>query len=162
MQRTSLLHVAAAAALVVLAACESANVSSPLTPGDATADRSSGKWSSCAITLPAPVHRPLPAVREIAREVGEAFANPQSSANCGMVTGISQRFNQLVANLDLPDGEQNLFAACGIATGLTNQLRALVASGQLNPIVTHPPEAGPDVTENMDLIRSQFCANARL
>jgi hypothetical protein len=161
-QRTSLFHIAAAAAIVGLAACESASVSSPLAPDAANASRSSAHTQSCTITLPAPVNRPLPAVREVAREVGEAFSNPQSTANCGIVTGIEQRFNQLVAKLDLPAGEQNLFAACGIATGLANQLRALAESGQLNPIVTHPPQASPNVVENMDHIRSEFCENARL
>jgi len=36
----------------------------------------------------------------------------------------------------------------------------LVRTGRLDPIVTHPPEASPNVVENMDFIRSQFCAAA--
>jgi hypothetical protein len=112
--------------------------------------------------LPAPANRPLPAVREIARELNEAFAKPSSSVNCGVINGIGQRFNTLVSMLDRAPGDQNLDGACGIATGLTKELQALEAGGQFNPIVTHPPEASPNVVDNMDFIRSEFCRNARL
>jgi hypothetical protein len=158
MRRTSLLSIAAAA--VALAGCENGNLLNPRVPEAATLDRSSNGPSSCAIALPAPDNRPLPAVREVARELNEAFANPKSSVNCGIVTGINSRFNTLVSKLDQPDGEQNLDAACGIAGSLVNELEELVANGNLNPVVTHPPEASPNVVENMDFIRGQFCTNA--
>jgi hypothetical protein len=158
MHRTSLLTVVAVGAAIV-AACESSNIGDPRAPGAASLARSGGP-SSCTITLPPPANRPLPAVREVARELNEAFANPQSSVNCGIVTGIGARMNTLVSKLDQPEGEQNLDAACGIAGSLVNQLEALVANGSLDPTVTHPPEASGNVVENMDFIRSQFCTNA--
>jgi len=114
------------------------------------------------ITLPAPAIRPLPAVREVARELNEAFAKPKSSVTCGVVNGIDQRFNTLVSMLDREFVDQKLDAACGIATGLTNELQALEGNGRLDPIVTHPPVASPNVVENMDHIRSEFCRNAEL
>ena len=159
MQRTRLLAILVIAASG-LAACDSSTVVNPRAAGDASLDRSSGRSSSCSITLPATVNRPLPAVHEVARELNEAFANPQSSVNCGIVRSIDARFATLVSKLDQRDGEQKLDAACGIATGLVNQLEALVETGALNPIVTHPPQAGPNVVGNMDFIRSQFCENA--
>jgi hypothetical protein len=100
-------------------------------------------------------------VREVTRELNEAFANPSSTANCGTLQGIGARMNQLVVALDQPDGAQNLNAACGIASGLANQLAALAKTGQLDPIVTHPPEASPNVVDNMSFIASQFCTNAK-
>jgi len=150
--------ITAAAALLV--ACESSTISSPRVPGAATLALSASR-PSCVITLPAPVDRPLPAVREVTRELNEAFANPTSTANCGTLQGIGARMNRLVAVLDQPTGAQNLDAACGIASGLANELAALVKTGQLNPVVTHPPEASPNVVENMSFIASQFCVNAR-
>ena len=151
---TVLVTVAAA----LLAACESSTISSPRGPSAATSALSASR-PGCVITLPAPVNRPLPAVREVTRELNEAFANPTSTANCGTLQGIGARMNRLVAVLDQPDGAQNLDAACGIAGGLANELAALVKTGQLNPIVTHPPEAAPNVVDNMNFIASQFCAN---
>ena len=150
----------ATAAAALLAACESSTLSSPRAPGAATLERSAAQ-PSCVITLPAPVNRPLPAVREVTRELNEAFANPTSTANCGVLQGIGARMNRLVAVLDQPSGEQNLDAACGIAGGLANELAALVKTGQLNPIVSHPPEASPNVVDNMNFIASEFCANAK-
>lgn len=158
MHRISLLAVVAAAGAVV--ACESSSIANPRAVGAANLDRSGGTSSSCSITLPPPANRILPAVREVTRELNEAFANPKSSVNCGIVNGIASRVNTLVSALDQPDGQQKLDAACGIATGLVNQLEQLVAQGRLDPIVTHPPEAGPNVVENMDFIRSMFCENA--
>jgi hypothetical protein len=158
MHRITLLAVVATAA--TLAACDNSGVANPRAIGAASFDRNAGPSSSCSITLPPPVTRPLPAVRETARELNEAFKKPHSSVNCGIVTGISARMNTLVSKLDQPDGEQKLDAACGIAGGLVNQLEELVEQGKLDPIVTHPPEASPNVVENMDFIRSQFCANA--
>ena len=154
----SLFIAAATAGLVVLAACESASLSDPRSPSSASAALARGP--SCVITLPAPVNRPLPAVREVTRELNEAFAKSSSSVNCGVINGIGQRMNTLVSMLDRDFADQNLDAACGIATGLTNQLKQLEAAGQFDPIVTHPPEASPNVVENMDFIRSQFCTNA--
>lgn len=154
--------VPAAAALAILAACEGPSLSGPRSPtlGSASLARSSDRGPSCVITLPAPVNRPLPAVRETVRELNEAFAKSSSLVNCGVINGIGQRMNTLVSMLDRDFADQNLDAACGIATGLTNQLKELEARGQFDPIVTHPPEASPNVVENMDFIRSQFCANA--
>ena len=159
MRRTSFPVVIAAMA-AILTACESSTVVNPRETADGAASlaRSAGPSSSCTITLPAPAHRPLPAVREITRELNEAFAH--SSLNCGIVAGIGSRMNTLVSKLDQVDGEQNLDAACGIAGSLVNQLEELVKNGSLNPIVTHPPEASPNVVDNMAFIRSQFCTNA--
>jgi len=160
MHRISL-PVAIAATAAILAACDnSSSVAGPRAIGAASLDRSGGTSSSCTITLSAPVTRPLPAVREVARELNQAFANSQSSVNCGIVNAIDSRMNTLVSTLDQPDAEQKLDAACGIATGIVNQLEQLVAQGKLDPIVTHPPQAGPNVVENMDFIRSMFCTNA--
>jgi hypothetical protein len=159
MSRTTSLAVIATAAVALLAACESSTVTSPRAPGAATLDRVA-QGAACLITLPPPAHRPLPAVREVTRELNEAFHKPGSSVNCGTVNGIGERLNTLVSKLDQVDGEQNLDAACGIAGSLVNELDALVRTGRLDPIVTHPPEASPNVVENMDFIRSQFCANA--
>jgi hypothetical protein len=156
MKRSSWLIASAALTVIVLSACESASVTNPRSAVGSSPSRAAGQ--TCTITLPAPVNRPLPAVREVAREINEAFAN--STANCGIVAGIAGRFQQLVAALDLPFGEQNLNAACGIGTGLAKQLEALVAIGQLDPIVTHPPEASDNVVENMAFITSEFCRNA--
>jgi hypothetical protein len=158
MHRTPLLALVVIAASA-LAACESSSVVTPRAAGDASLDRSSGRSSSCTVNVGATT-RPLPAVHEVARELNEAFANPQSSVNCGIVRSIDARFTTLVSALDRADGEQKLDAACGIAGSLVSQLEALVSSGALNPTVTHPPQAGPNVVENMDFIRSQFCANA--
>lgn len=154
--------VPAIGALAILAACESAPLAAPSieAPGSASFARPADRGPSCEITLPAPVNRDLPAVREVTRELNEAFAKPTSSVNCGVINGIGQRMNTLVSMLDRASEDQNLNAACGIATGLTNQLRALEAGGQLDPIVTHPPVAGPNVVDNMDHIRGQFCMNA--
>jgi hypothetical protein len=160
--RTPWLVVSAGALIAVLSACDNSAVSSP---GPLRADatlRADAKGPSCVITLPAPVVRPLPAVRETARELNEAFAKPSSSVNCGVINGIGERFNTLASMLDRAFADQNLDAACGIATGLTKQLQLLEAAGQFNPIVTHPPEASPNVVENMDFIRSEFCRNAEL
>ena len=143
-------------AAAVLAACESSTVTNPRYDISASFDRG-GKGPACAISLPAPVHRPLPAVREVARELNEAFA--RGGTNCGIVNGFDQRFNTLVSKLDQVDGQQNLDAACGIAGSLVNQLEELVKHG-LNPIVSHDPMASPNVLENMEFITSQFCANA--
>lgn len=159
MTRPSWLVLASAAA-ALLAACESSTISSPRAPRVATLDRGAAQ-PSCVITLPAPVNRPLPAVREVTRELNEAFANPNSTVNCGVLQGIGARMNRLVAVLDQPSGEQNLDAACGIAGGLANELAALVKTGQLDPIVTHPPEASDNVVDNMNFIASMFCENAR-
>ena len=152
--------VLATAAAALLAACESSTISSPRAPGAALRS-SAATQPSCVITLPAPVNRPLPAVREVTRELNEAFANPNSTANCGTLQGIGARMNRLVAVLDQPDGEQNLDAACGIGGSVANELTALVKTGQLDPIVTHPPEASPNVVDNMNFITSQFCENAK-
>ena len=159
MHRTSFPVVFAAAA-VILAACESSSVADPRVPGAASLNRAGGTSSSCTIELPAPAHRMLPAVREVARELNEAFAKPHSSVNCGIVNSIDSRYNTLVSTLDQVDGEQRLDAACGIAGSIVAQLENLVAQGKLDPIVTHPPEAGPNVVENMAFITSQFCTNA--
>ena len=140
-------------------ACDSANLSSPRAPGSASFAKGSG-GPSCSITLPAPQVRPLPAVREVARELNEAFGKASSSLSCGVINGIDQRFNTLVGFLDRSFEDQNLDAACGIATGLSNELAALVAQGKFNPIVTHPPEASNNVVENMQFITSMFCENA--
>jgi len=147
----------AALAVGALSACESSSITSSrmVSPSPNSAVN---QEQTCTITLPAPVNRPLPAVREVARELNEAFGN--SSTSCGIVAGVAARFNQLVTALDQADGEQNLNAACGISTGLTKQLEALVETGQLDPDVTHPPEASGNVVENMAFISSQFCANA--
>lgn len=159
MHRISL-PIVIAAAVAILAACESSSVADPRAIGAASFDRAGGTSSSCTITLPAPVNRPLPAFREVTRELNEAFANSQSSVNCGIVNAIDSRMNTLVSTLDQPDADQRLDAACGIATGIVNQLEQLVQQGKLDPIVTHSPEAGPNVVENMDFIRSMFCENA--
>jgi len=159
MHRTSLPVVITAAA-VILSACDSNRVADPHAIGAASLDRAGGAASSCTITLPAPVNRALPAVREVTRELNEAFGKPTSSVNCGIVNAIDSRMNTLVSKLDQPDAEQKLDAACGIATGIVNQLEELVNQGRLDPIVTHPPQAGPNVVENMDFIRSMFCTNA--
>ena len=159
MRRTSLSVVVTAAAF--LAACEnSSSIADPRAIGAASLSRAGGASSSCTITLAAPVNRQLPAVREVARELNEAFGKPHSSVNCGIVNSIDSRMNTLVSKLDRLDGEQQLDAACGIAGSIVNQLEELVDQGKLDPIVTHPPEAGPNVVENMDFIRSQFCTNA--
>lgn len=157
MTRATWLVVPIAAAL--LGACESSSISTPRSPVAPALSRSAAQ-PNCVITLPAPINRPLPAVREVAREINEAFANPTSSANCGTLQGIGARMNRLVTVLDQPTGEQNLDAACGIGGSIANELAALVETGQLNPIVTHPPEASPNVVDNMNFITSQFCANA--
>ena len=151
----------ATAVLATLAACESSTLSDPGASASRSAAfaRSSGGGPSCTITLPAPAVRPLPAVREVARELNEAFGK-SPSVTCGVINGIDQRFNTLVSMLDRADADQNLDAACGIATGLTNELQALEGNGRLNPIVTHPPQAGPNVVENMAFITSEFCRNA--
>jgi hypothetical protein len=159
MNRPTSFAVISLAALAFLAACESSNVASPLSAGGSVLDRG-GPRPTCTISLPAPANRPLPAVRETARELNEAFSRASSSVECGTVNGIGQRFNVLISKLDQPDEDQNLDAACGIAGSIVNELEALVRNGQFNPIVTHPPQAGPNVVENMDFIRSQFCANA--
>jgi len=158
MHRTPLLAVVVITA-AALAACESSSVVNPRAAGDASLDRSSGQSSNCTVNVGA-TNRPLPAVHEVARELNEAFAKPHSSVNCGIVRSIDARFTTLVSALDRPRGEQKLDAACGIAGSIVSQLEALVASGALDPIVTHPPEAGPNVVENMDFIRSEFCENA--
>ncbi len=148
-----------AAVLLVVAACDSSNVSSPRVPGSPSFAKGGG-GPSCSITLPAPQVRLLPAVREVAREVNEAFGNASSSVSCGVINGIDQRFNTLVGFLDRADADQNLDAACGIATGLGNELEALANAGKFNPTVTHPPQAGDNVVENMQFITSMFCMNA--
>ena len=104
--------------------------------------------------------RPLPAVREVARELNEAFGKSSSSLSCGAINAIDERFNTLVGFLDRSFADQNLDAACGIATGLGNELEALAAQGKFNPIVTHPPEASNNVVDNMQFIASMFCENA--
>ena len=159
MSKTASLAVIAVAAVALLAACESSTVSSPRAPGAATFDRVAD-GAACLITLPAPAHRPLPAVREVTRELNEAFSKPSASVNCGTINGIGERLNTLVSKLDQVDGEQNLDAACGIAGSLFNELDAMVRLGKFNPIVTHPPQASPNVVENMDFIRGEFCRNA--
>jgi hypothetical protein len=151
----------AATALAILTACETSNIASPRDPGAILLDRSGSHGVSCTITLPAPAHRPLPAVRETARELNEAFGKSSSQVSCGAINGINQRFNQLVSFLDQPSGEQNLNGACGVATGLGHELEALAQQGMFNPIVTHPPEAGDNVVENMQFIAAMFCENAR-
>ncbi len=114
---------------------------------------------SCEIVLPAAVHRPLPAVREITSELNDAFEN--SSTNCGIVQGIGARMNRLVSVLDQVSGEQNLDAACGISGGLVKELQGLVATGQLDPIVVPgDPQASPNVVENMQFVNGEFCENA--
>lgn len=158
--RQSSFPIVIAAVAAILAACESSSVVDPRAPGAADFNRAGGVSSSCTIVLPAPVNRMLPAVREVARELNEAFAKPHSSVNCGMVNSIDSRFNTLVSKLDQPDADQKLDAACGIAGSIVNQLEQLVEQGKLDPIVTHPPQAGPNVVENMDFIRSEFCENA--
>jgi hypothetical protein len=160
MTRLSWLVVPSVAVVALISACESSSVTSPRTPMAASMNRSDASSLSCAISLPAPVDRPLPAVREVARELNEAFANPASSVNCGTIQGIAERMNRLVAALDQTDGNQNLNAACGISGGLVKELEALVETGRLNPTVTHPPEAGPNVVDNMAFISSMFCENA--
>jgi len=159
LNRTPLVTAVAAAALAVLTACESSTVMSPNSPGAVSFARSTGN-ANCTISLPAALVRPLPAVREVARELNEAFGKPQASISCGAVNGIAQRFNTLVSMLDRSFEDQNLDAACGIATGLSNELEQLAANGQFNPSVTHPPEASGNVVENMQFITSMFCANA--
>ena len=104
--------------------------------------------------------RPLPAVREVARELNEAFGKSSSSLSCGAINAIDERFYTLVGFLDRSFADQNLDAACGIATGLGNELEALAAQGKFNPIVTHPPEASNNVVANMQFIASMFCENA--
>jgi hypothetical protein len=160
MTRLSWLIVPSVAAVALISACESASVTSPRAPMAASMSRSEASSLSCVISLPAPTNRPLPAVREVARELNEAFGNSASSVNCGTIQGIAERMNQLVAVLDQPDANQNLDAACGISGGLVNELEALVKTGRLNPTVTHPPEAGPNVVDNMAFISSMFCTNA--
>ena len=150
-----------AAVALALAACDSANLSSPRDPGSASFAKAGVSGGvSCSISLPAPRVRALPAVRETARELNEAFGKSSSSVSCGAINGINQRFNELVGFLDRSFEDQNLNAACGIATGLGNELEALADAGKFNPIVTHPPEAGDNVVENMQFIASMFCANA--
>lgn len=151
-----------AAVLLALAACDSSNLSSPRAPGTPSFAKGGGEGGgvSCSISLPAPQVRPLPAVRETARELNEAFGKSSSSVSCGAINGISQRFNELVGFLDRSFDDQNLNAACGIATGLGNELEALANAGKFNPIVTHPPEASNNVVENMQFIASMFCENA--
>jgi len=160
MLRTSAFGVLAAVVVTVVA-CDSGNVSSPRTPGGPSFAKGSG-GPSCSITLPAPQVRPLPAVREVARELNEAFGKSSSKLSCGQVNSVDERFNKLVSFLDRADGEQKLDAACGIATGLSNELDAWVGQGLFNPIVTHPPQAGNNVVENMQFITSMFCENAAL
>jgi hypothetical protein len=143
-------------AAAVLAACERSTLTNPRYEMSATFDRAAN-GPVCSITLPAPAHRPLPGVREVARELNEAFTRDGTS--CGIVNGFDERFNTLVSKLDLADADQNLDAACGIAGSLVNQLEELVKHG-LNPIVSHDPQASPNVLENMNFIRSQFCENA--
>jgi hypothetical protein len=146
-------------AAAAVAACDSTNVSSPRMPGPASFAKAGG-GPSCSIALPAPQVRPLPAVREVARELNEAFGKPSSSLSCGVVNSIDQRFNALVGFLDRSFEDQNLDAACGIASGLGAELEALADAGKFNPTVTHPPEASPNVVENMQFIASMFCENA--
>lgn len=148
------------AVLVTVAACDSTNVSSPRAPGAASFAKGNGQGLSCTISLPAPQVRALPAVREVARELNEAFSRNSALIQCGTVNGINQRFNKLVSFLDRSFEDQNLDAACGVATGLSNELEQLAAQGLFNPIVTHPPEAGNNVVENMQFITSMFCENA--
>ena len=148
-----------AAVVLTVAACDSTNVASPRAPGAASFAKG-GAGPSCGISLPAPQVRPLPAVREVARELNEAFSKNSALIACGTVNGINERFNKLVAFLDRSFADQNLDGACGIATGLGNELEQLAAQGLFNPIVTHPPEAGDNVVENMKFITSMFCANA--
>jgi len=160
MTRLSWFVVPSVAAIALISACESSSLVSPRVPMAGSVTRSDASSLACVVTLPAPVNRPLPAVREVARELNEAFANPASSVNCGTVQGISERMNRLVEVLDQSFADQNLDAACGISGSLTNELSALVKTGRLNPTVTHPPEAGPNVVENMAFIESMFCTNA--
>jgi ABC-type glycerol-3-phosphate transport system substrate-binding protein len=158
MNRTISIAVATAA-VALLAACESSPISSPSTPSSPSFARG-GQTASCTITLPAPVNRPLPAVRETARELNEAFGRSDATVNCGTINGISQRLNTLISKIDQPDGAQNFDAACGIGGSLVNQLQEMVANGEFNPIVTHDPAAGPNVVDNMAFIESMFCQAA--
>ena len=160
MLRTSAFAVIAAV-VVTAAACDSTNVSSPRTPGGPSFAKGAG-GPSCSITLPAQQVRALPAVREVARELNEAFGKPSSQLSCGQVNSVDSRFNKLVSFLDRADGEQKLDAACGIATGLSDDLADWAGQGLFNPIVTHPPQASNNVVGNMEFITSQFCANAAL
>jgi hypothetical protein len=156
--RTSAFGVVAAI-VVSVAACDSTTLSSPRTPGGPSFAKGGG-GPSCSISLPAPNTRPLPAVREVARELNEAFGKSSSQLSCGAINSVDQRFNKLVSFLDLAFEDQKLDAACGIATGLSDDLEAWANQGLFNPIVTHPPQASNNVVENMQFITSQFCANA--
>jgi hypothetical protein len=158
MLRTSAFGVLAAV-VVTVAACDSTNVSSPRTPGGPSFAKGSG-GPSCSITLPAPQVRPLPAVREVARELNEAFGKSSSKLSCGAINSVDERFNKLVSFLDRADADQKLDAACGIATGLADDLADWAGQGLFNPIVTHPPQASNNVVENMQFIASMFCTNA--
>jgi hypothetical protein len=160
MTRLSWLVVPSVAVAALVSACESSSVVSPRAPIAASMSRSDASSLSCIITLPAPVILPLPAVREVAREINEAFANPASSVNCGTIQGIGERMNRLAEVLDRSFADQNLDAACGISGGLVNELEALVKTGRLNPTVTHPPESGPNVVDNVAFISSMFCEHA--
>ena len=160
MLRTSLFGALAAVVVTVLA-CDSTNVSSPRTPGGPSFAKGSGS-PSCSITLPAPQVRPLPAVREVARELNEAFGKPSSKLSCGAINSVDERFNKLVSFLDRDFVDQKLDAACGIATGISHDLEDWANQGLFNPIVTHPPQASNNVVENMQFITSEFCRNAAL
>ena len=158
MLRTSAFGVLAVLAVTVVA-CDSANLSSPRAPGGPSFAKGDG-GPSCSITLPAPQVRPLPAVREVARELNEAFQKSSTTLSCGAINSVDQRYNKLVSFLDRSFEDQNLDAACGIATGLSNDLEAWANQGLFNPIVTHPPEASNNVVANMQFITSMFCENA--
>jgi len=150
--------VVTASVFVMLAARQNVASSSPASSA-LGAGKTTAAGPTCEITLPAPVHRPLPAVREITNELNDAFEN--SSTNCGILQGIGARMNRLVSVLDQVSGEQNLNAACGIAGGLLKELQALVATGQLDPIITPgDPEASPNVVDNMEFVHGEFCRNA--
>lgn len=161
MKRISAIGIVATTALVTLAACDTTNVSSPRAPGNASLAKTGAQGVTCTIILPAPQVRSLQAVRETARELNEAFGKSSSQVSCGVINGINARFNNLVGFLDRSFEDQKLDAACGVATGLSNELEELANQGQFNPIVTHPPQAGNNVVENMKFITSMFCANAK-
>lgn len=64
--------------------------------------------------------------------------------NCGIVNAIDSRMNTLVSKLDQPDADQKPDAACSIATGIVDQREEFVNQGRVDPIVTHPPQAGAE------------------
>jgi hypothetical protein len=160
MLRTSAFGVVAAVVLTV-AACDSSSVSSPRIPGGPSFARGGG-GATCTITLPAPQARQLPAVREVARELNQAFGKPSTTLSCGAINSVDQRYNKLVSFLDRAPEAQQLDAACGIATGLLNDLEAWAAQGLFNPTIVPPPIEGVtnNVIENFAFITSQFCENA--